>query len=166
MEALAVNIMGYEYIKITNDYVDEEFENKIKLLVPELPKSRRERNQILRWGSSSPYKDSIVSSEIPEVFDRFIDVIDFDSVTVNEYYPGQTIDWHIDQPLWLKSVYIISLLSDADLKFKKDNEVVSFHLPRYSLVEFSGDLRYKWKHSLTATSKRYSVVFRSSKKDV
>jgi len=158
--------MGYEYIKITNDYVDEEFENKIKLLVPELPKSRRERNQILRWGSSSPYKDSIVSSEIPEVFDRFIDVIDFDSVTVNEYYPGQTIDWHIDQPLWLKSVYIISLLSDADLKFKKDNEVVSFHLPRYSLVEFSGDLRYKWKHSLTATSKRYSVVFRSSKKDV
>jgi hypothetical protein len=158
------NYSNYDSIKITPNYVDEDFENAIISLVPVRPVNSKKRNQILRFGNSIPYGDNIVSKDIPEIFSGFHDDIDFDSITINEYYPGQTIDWHIDQPLWLKSVHIISLLSDAELKFKRDKEIISFFLPRYSLSEFSGDLRYKWEHSLTASSKRYSVVFRSSKK--
>ena len=158
------NYSNYDSIKITPNYVDEDFESNLISLVPNRKAISKQRNQILRFGNPVPYADNIISKEIPNIFERFHSDIDFDSVTINEYYPGQTINWHIDHPLWLKSVHIISLLSDAELKFKRDKEIISFFLPRYSLSEFSGDLRYKWEHSLTASSKRYSVVFRSSKK--
>lgn len=152
-------------IRIIENYVDSSFEEEVLKLVPKLPQITKDRNQILRWGNSVPYKDNIISEEIPKIFDRFRDDIVFDSVTINEYYPNQTIDWHIDRPAWLKSVHIISLLSDANLKFRKGTSNISYHIPRYSLTEFWGDLRYYWQHSLTAKEKRYSIVFRDSKKE-
>jgi len=152
------------FIKVVPNYVDADFEAQVIDLVPKKIAKSRDRNQIIRWGNSSPYPDNLLSSEVPEVFERFRSDIDFDSITLNEYYPGQSINWHIDQPLWLESVHIISLLSDAELKFKRMEELLTFELPRYSLTEFSGELRYKWMHSLTASKKRYSIVFRNSKR--
>lgn len=156
--------MEYKTIKITENYIDEDFENSLMDFIPNLPQRSKERNQILRWGNPSPYPDNIISNTIPDLFNRFNEDIDFDSVTVNEYYPGQTINWHIDFPLYLEKIFIISLLSDADLKFRNKSKTISYHLPRFSLVEFADDLRYKWEHSLTAPKKRYSIVFRKSKK--
>jgi alkylated DNA repair dioxygenase AlkB len=156
--------MEYNTIKITEDYVDKDFEDNLMNLIPNLPQISKERNQILRWGNPSPYPDNIVSKSIPDLFNRFKKDIDFDSVTVNEYYPGQRINWHIDFPIYLEKIFIISLLSDADLKFRNKGNIISYKLPRFSLVEFSDDLRYKWEHSLVAPEKRYSVVFRKSKK--
>ena len=163
LEAQVINTTP-EFIRIVPNYVDDEFEAQVSQLVPNVKASGRERNQVLRFGNTIPYADNIVSKEIPDIFDRFHSDIDFDSITINEYYPGQVINWHIDQPLWLESVYIISLLSDAELKFKRNDEFLTFDVPRYSLTEFSGELRYKWMHSLRASKKRYSVVFRNSKR--
>lgn len=153
-------------IEIICDYVDESFEKEVLKLIPKRKATGKSRNQILRWGNNRPYNDNIVSGVIPEVF-KFYDKSPFDSVTVNEYYPNQTIDWHVDHPLKLKEIAIISLLSDAEIKFRKKDGVIltthSFYLPRFSLCRFSDELRYDWEHSLTASKKRYSIVYRNSK---
>jgi len=165
LEVQESNNMEPQFIRVVPDYVDADFEAQVIDLVPKKIAKSRDRNQILRFGNPKPYADNIISKQVPEIFDRFHSDIDFDSVTINEYYPGQSINWHIDQPLWLESVHIISLLSDAQLKFKRNEEILTFEVPRYSLTEFSGELRFKWMHSLTADKKRYSVVFRNSKRE-
>lgn len=153
-------------IEIIPNYVDESFEQELLSIVPKKMQGGRMRNQVIRYGSSIPYPDRIVSSQIPEMFERFRDDIEFDSVTINEYMPGQEIWWHIDGLDGGPIIYVISLLSDADLLFKKDSEVLTFHVPRFSLTKFSDELRYEWKHYLKAENKRYSIVFRDSKKCV
>jgi len=154
-------------IEVVCDYVDEEFENEVLKLIPNRLATGKGRNQILRYGHNRPYNDNIISSKIPEVFDRFKDEFVYDSITINEYFPNQTINWHIDHPLELKEIVIISLLSDAEIKFKKrrGNKLITkgYYLPRFSLCKFSDELRYDWEHSLTASQKRYSIVFRNSK---
>ena len=155
-------------IEIIPNYVDEEFENEIINLIPERKASGGERNQILRWGANRPYNDHIVSGKIPDIFNQFKNQFEFDSVTINEYYSNQSIDWHIDHPLDLKEIIIISLLSDAELQFRKNKEKIGydklgFNIPRFSLTKFSEELRYDWQHYLKAKEKRYSIVFRNSK---
>jgi len=98
------------------------------------------------------------------LFDRFREDIEFDSVTINEYMPGQRIDWHIDNLMAGPVIYVVSLLSDANLDFRYGGTTESYLLPRYSLVKFGGDKRYKWEHSVIVKEKRYSIVFRNSKK--
>jgi hypothetical protein len=154
-------------IEVIEDYVDEYFENEVLKLIPNRLANGKGRNQILRYGHNRPYNDNIISSTIPDIFDRFKDTFVYDSITINEYYPNQTINWHVDHPLDLKEIIIISLLSPAEIKFRKregDKLITKvFYLPRYSLCKFSDELRYDWEHSLTASQKRYSIVFRNSK---
>lgn len=141
--------------------MDKHFEDEVLKLIPEKERRWDNRNQVLRFGSSIPYSDNIVSNEIPAIFNTITD-IEFDSVTINEYLEGQSIPYHIDREQAGETIYVISLLSDAVLKFKKGFEIRKHFMPRYSLVEFSGELRWKWRHSLTADSKRYSIVLRNS----
>ena len=89
--------MEVNKIIVKENYVDEAFENAILKMVPNKKPKVTTRNQILRWGSSVPYDNAIVSKKIPAIFDRFSNDIGFDSVTLNEYYEGQTIGWHIDE---------------------------------------------------------------------
>lgn len=156
--------MEVNKIIVKENYVDEAFENAILKMVPNKKPKVTTRNQILRWGSSVPYDNAIVSKKIPPIFDRFSNDIGFDSVTLNEYYEGQTIGWHIDKPESGEEIYIISLLSDSNLRFRLRDEEVSFFVPRFSLCIFSEDLRWKWEHSLTANERRLSIVFRNSLK--
>lgn len=155
-------------IEIIPNYVDESFESNVLELIPQRKAAGGARNQILRWGSNRPYNDHIVSNKIPDILLQFNNQFEFDSVTINEYYPNQYIDWHVDSPLDLKEIIIISLLSDAELQFRKNkekigHELLSFSVPRFSLTKFSEELRYDWQHFLKANKKRYSIVFRNSK---
>jgi hypothetical protein len=147
--------------RLEEEYVDKHFEDEVLKLIPEKERRWDNRNQVLRFGSSIPYADNIVSSEIPAIFKTITD-IEFDSVTINEYLEGQSIPYHIDREQGGETIHIISLLSDAVLKFKKGFEVRRHFMPRYSLVQFSGDLRWNWRHSLQAEHKRYSIVLRNS----
>lgn len=147
-------------IEIIENYVDDTYFNKISSLIPYKDKTNAHRNQILRWGSRIPYGDNIVSETIPEVFNEFKDKFDFNSVTINEYYPNQYIGWHYDKPFDNSPVIILSLLSDSILNFRKDNKIISFDIPKNSLTIFSDELKKDWEHSLTAKNKRYSIVFR------
>ena len=148
-------------LEVIENYVDKEFENKVLDLIPEKGARGKDRNQIIRYGARRPYGNFHVSSEIPKVF-RDIELL-YDSVTINEYKAGQRIDWHKDIPDGGNAIYIISLLSDGVLKFRKDGEIKEFLLPRYSLAVMSEDLRYTWEHYFEAQQPRVSVVLRQSK---
>lgn len=147
-------------IEIIENYVTDDFFNTISSLIPNKNKTSINRNQILRWGSNDPYPDNIVSDKIPDVFNQFKNKFDFNSVTINEYYPNQYIDWHIDKPNDNSPVIILSLLSDAILNFRKNDKILSFNIPKNSLTIFSNELKSDWEHSLKAKNKRYSIVFR------
>lgn len=150
-------------INIIENYVDDNFFSKLIELIPTKEKISVHRNQILRYGSNVPYDHNIISEEIPDIFLDFKKDFDFDSVTINEYYPNQYIDWHIDQPKYGQPIIILSLLSDAVLEFRKDKEKLSFNIPKNSLTTIKDELRNEWEHSLRATKKRYSIIFRNSK---
>lgn len=149
-------------LEIVENYVDKDFEDKVLALIPEKGAKGKDRNQILRYGANRPYGTHHVSRDVPEVFSR-VDV-PYDSVTINEYKEGQRIDWHKDARDGGNAIYIISLLSDGVLKFRKDGEIKEFLLPRYSLSIMSEDLRYTWEHYFEAQQPRVSVVFRLSRK--
>ena len=155
--------MAPNKITIEPKFVDEEFEKEVLNLIPAKGKVGMLRNQVLRYGADKPYHDKIVSEHIPEIFERFRNFFDFDSVTVNEYLRGQNIGWHIDSMEGGPEVVIVSLLSAARLDFRKNKEKISFNIPRYSLTRFSEEIRTDWEHNTTATERRISIVFRNSK---
>ncbi|CAO3667200.1 unnamed protein product [Rhizopus stolonifer] len=70
---------------------------------------------------------------------------------VNEYNSGQGIMPHVDAPaLFGPCILSLSLLSDCIMKFtREDEDDVDIVLPRRSLVILSGDVRYKYKHSIS-----------------
>ena len=148
-------------IQILDNFVNKDFEDEVIKLIPYKERIWDNRNQVLRFGSSIPYADNIISSEIPNIF-KTITEIDFDSVTINEYLAGQHIPFHIDREQSGEVINVISLLSDAEIKFKRGFEIIKYKVPRYSLTQFSGDLRWNWRHSVKAEEKRYSVVLRNS----
>lgn len=127
------------------------------------------RSSIKRYGSSSPYKNQIVSTTIPDYLDNISTRIANEgllqtkpnSVSINTYYPGNAIAPHIDSLESGPIISILSLLSDATMVFTQDKEMFSVIVPRRSLLQLKDSIRYNWQHSiLPVSSKRYSVVFR------
>lgn len=161
-------------IEIFENYISTELENEILNLVPDKPAIGTGRNQIIRYGSKEPYSKNVISDKIPEVFNYFRKY-DFDSVTINEYFENQSIPFHIDKVGGGPIIVVLNLLGGATIEFQKpvngiisgyrnkNLEHLSFWMPRLSLVVISDELRYDWSHSVTAGTKRYSVVFRNSK---
>ena len=155
--------MAPNKITIEPNFVDEEFEREVLNLVPTKSRNSILRNQVLRYGADKPYHDKIVSEKIPEIFEQFRNFFDFDSVTINEYFKGQHIGWHIDSMEGGVEVVIISLLSEAKLDFREGEKTLSFNIPRYSLTRFSEEIRTDWEHNTMAAERRISIVFRNSK---
>jgi alkylated DNA repair dioxygenase AlkB len=149
-------------VSIVNNYVDEAFEKEVLKLVPKIPRSKyKGRNQILRWGNKKPYHQYHRGNVIPEVFHRFQKDFPFTSAQINEYYPGQSLEYHIDDINAGDSVRIINLYSECDILFRKGSEHLTYTMPRYSLTTFSEEHRFEWEHAVRATQLRYSVVFRN-----
>jgi alkylated DNA repair dioxygenase AlkB len=149
-------------IEIINNFVSNKFEIDVLNLIPNKKNNTHHRNQILRYGSKVPYGPFHISDDIPKIFSD-LQGIDFDSVTINEYYAGQEVNWHIDHVQSGPKIYIISLISDGVLKFRKQSEHKEFLLPRFSLTVISKEMRYEWEHYFKAETSRVSVVFRNSK---
>ncbi len=155
-----------EKIEIIENYVDAEFEKKFLERFPLGQKRGKSRNRVRRYGSPIPYPGEILSKNIPEIFDIFKKDLIFDSVTINEYHKGQVIGWHVDDLKGGPNIYILALLSDANLGFRKKgdhSQKFSVRIPKNSLSILSGELRTDWEHYLEAEDVRYSVVFRNSK---
>ena len=76
-----------------------------------------------------------------------------DQVIINEYQPGQGISPHIDcVPCFEETIASLSLGSLCVMNFTHANtgEKTSRLLEPRSLLLFSGDARYHWKHGIAA----------------
>lgn len=132
-------------------------------------KSGMNRNSIKRYGSSGPYRGNLISTVIPDHFlfllDRLVEKarvpVKPNSVAVNEYLAGQMITPHIDSNSSGDVITVLSLMSDATMVFQNAGIKESVELPARSISQMSGEIRYKWQHSIKpVASKRYSIVFR------
>lgn len=159
------------------DFITPEEEQALlpKLIVPaNIPyKESNGRSTIQRYGDASAYANYVVSATIPEHFAllgaRLMAqnrVTYFpDSITVNEYQPGDLIPAHIDAPRAGRVITVLSLGSPATMVFALKGTATQYSVilqPR-SIAQMRGDLRYVWTHEiLPVTDTRYSVVFRCS----
>jgi len=76
-----------------------------------------------------------------------------DQVIINEFQPGQGIAPHIDcVPCFEETIASISLGSPCVMEFTHSDtgEKVNHLLEPHSLLIFSGDARYQWKHGIAA----------------
>ncbi len=152
-----------DYYKNTKEFITSDQEFDIRKLVPQNEKPTGGRNQILRYGARIPYSSDMVSATIPDVFLNLNLPFEFDSVTINEYYPGQRLDWHIDKPEGGKEINILNLVNSCPIYFKRGMKTFAINLEPRELFIFGGELRYKWQHMVNPDRYRISVVFRNSK---
>lgn len=154
---------------ITLDFISENQESDIVYMIEkdhrdiEFGKENGLRSGIYRYGERSKHPDRLVSEIIP-IYLKFDIGHPYNSVTINEYDQGDIIDWHIDKPKLGEIITILSLLSDSTLQFrekKNKSNVVNYILPRRSLFNLSGNLRYNFEHYLKAENKRYSIIYRN-----
>jgi len=86
---------------------------------------------------------------------------------VNEYHPGDQLQFHHDHRSTYKEVIFgISLLCDCFMTFKLNKKELRVEIPARSLYLMTGDSRIKWKHGLYAGTltgeRRVSLTFRTA----
>lgn len=150
-------------INLLKNFITEEQEKEILDIIPPFHNvNSNKRNRVLRYGSKKSYRDRHVSEKIPEVFEQYRKFFDFDSVTINEYFPGQSIDWHTDNLNSGDEIIVLSLLGKGIVKFRHLDEELKYEVPPRSLLIFDQEHRWNYEHRAEALEKRYSIVFRNS----
>uniref|UniRef100_H2Y735 Fe2OG dioxygenase domain-containing protein n=1 Tax=Ciona savignyi TaxID=51511 RepID=H2Y735_CIOSA len=73
-----------------------------------------------------------------------------DQLTINIYEPGDGIPPHIDNPHSFDPVLsTVSLGSHVVMNFSKDDQCIDVSVGPCTLLLFTGDSRYLWKHGIT-----------------
>jgi len=144
-------------LTLVKNYVSAQFETEIISYLDdqdwnETIKARRTQMYGYDYGFQS---HSI--KKAPKVEGPLLDVMnrlnrDYEAhliqVIVNEYGPRGSIGAHIDDLKFGDHVFGISLGSPGELRFTKDGDAFTVHIPPRSLYIMEGDLRYKWKHAV------------------
>lgn len=156
-------------IKLVSNYITSEEEALLLSRFRKTPIiSTMDRNNIVRYGSPLPYKARVIK-QIPQYFDFLLErlrtnnIIDSDSITINEYHPGQSIRWHIDSLSSGPAIIVLSLKGTAIMHLRPPNksDITSYILPPRSLLIMTENHRFQWEHSLAPLEEhRYSIVFR------
>lgn len=138
--------------------------------------SGKARNRVIRYGSKLPYVAPMQSRELPQWAEFLVSRLltkgfvseTPDHITINEYHPGQSIDWHIDSKTSGPVITVLSLLSDATMGLKDINsQEVQHPIPARSLLQMTDKERWEDRHCIyPVESLRFSIVFRKGTKDV
>jgi alkylated DNA repair dioxygenase AlkB len=167
-------VLPMDYLKMglvmIPDFITEDEEKAIMshIIKAKATKSKS-RNTIKRFGSSLPYKSNMASKVIPpfldaiasKLYDQNLLTAKPDSVTINEYFPGQGIAPHIDSKSSGDIITILSLLGSAKMDFVKGDKKFSIDYPARCLLQMKDEIRYSWMHSILKVNEiRYSLVFR------
>ena len=120
---------------------------------------------IYRYGSTAAYNGGEHLGEIPQLFKDTFTTFTYNSVTIRTYYPGQGIDYHIDNDKAGQLIRIYSMLSEATMNLRlpkaKTAEMQIVLYPN-SILSLSGDARWQYEHQiLPVKEKRVSIVFRN-----
>lgn len=126
---------------------------------------------LIRYGNSVYGNDKL--DPIPEylldlcnklINRKVLDALPED-VTINTYYPGDSIPAHIDKIEAGPVITILSLLSEATLILTYGSKKEKIVLPSRSVIQLKGIYRTHWKHSIEKLKqKRISIVFRQAGK--
>jgi len=126
---------------------------------------------LIRYGNSVYGNDKL--DPIPEylldlsnklINRKVLDALPKD-ITINTYYPGDSIPAHIDKIEAGPVITILSLLSDATLILTYGSKKEKILLPSRSVIQLKGVYRTHWKHSIEKLKdKRISIVFRQTGK--
>jgi alkylated DNA repair dioxygenase AlkB len=168
-------ITGYEHLGLTL-YADFITAGEEATLLDKLNNTQRKKNiqtggrsSIQRFGSALPYNSFMQAKYIPDYLEDYSQrLLDEkllntrpDSVSINEYEKGQTIQPHVDSKNSGPIITVLSLESAATMRFNYERETFDVELPPRCLVQMRDDIREKWLHSiLPVPGHRYSVVFR------
>jgi alkylated DNA repair dioxygenase AlkB len=166
-----MNILYDKGLVLCTEFLDISEELEIESHIPKTPKiNQNTRNSIKRYGSNVPYKNQIESTTIPQyleslstkIVERGLLLSKPNSISINEYLPGNSIAPHIDSLESGQIITIISLLSDAIMVFSKNDEQYKITIPSRSIMQLKDEIRFEWKHSIEPVKlKRYSIVFRN-----
>ncbi len=159
-------------LSLYSDFISVEEEIEILKYLAKPPSTKsKSRNSIQRFGSSKPYKSSMVSDKLPAHFNFILDRLEEkalvpkrpDSITANQYMAGQVITPHIDSANSGPVITILSLMSDATMVFHHKKEKYDILLKARSLVQLRDEIRNVWNHSIEPVKEqRFSIVFRCS----
>jgi len=126
---------------------------------------------LIRYGNSVYGNDKL--DPIPEylldlsnklINRKVLDALPKD-ITINTYYPGDSIPAHIDKIEAGPVITILSLLSAATLILTYGSKKEKILLPSRSVIQLKGVYRTHWKHSIEKLKdKRISIVFRQTGK--
>lgn len=116
------------------------------------------------------------ASEIPSIFSELINDDYYDQLIINRYLPGQGIACHIDSKNQFgNKILCISLGSDIEMEFAKNNDIHKFLIKKNSMYIMSDEVRYEYTHHIRHRKKdiinsipkprgiRYSLTFRKKK---
>jgi len=133
--------------------------------------TRSNSRTLLRYGNSVYGNDKLdpIPEYLLELINKLIDKKVLDSfpedVTINTYYPGDSIPAHIDKIDAGPVITILSLLSEAKLTLTYGLKKQIILLPSRSIIQLKGVYRTHWKHSIEKLKeKRISIVFRQTGK--
>lgn len=161
---------GFEVVE---DFVTPDEELAILAEIPRPPwaKGQKERNSILRFGEKRIYTNNHISPTIPPtlslVAERLPSLGHLPAVprcvTVNQYFPGQIIKPHYDDPACGPVITVLSLLAPATMRFYRDGfSSRAFTLQPRGISFMRGESRLLWQHGVDPVeAERYSVVFRA-----
>lgn len=155
-------------LSLRSEYLVPEQE---EVLISELDQLEWEpltNRRIMHFGYNFIYGANNVHSEQlgPEIPDWLVPVIEqlhidfgvkFDQVTVNEYSPGNSIPPHTDSHSPFEELLVsISLLSGISMNFRSEHTEYNLYLPARSVLCFTGQARYTWKHSIS--QRKYDIL--------
>ncbi len=136
---------------------------QIELLLKDLPVTgTNERSRIARFGWDYTPENKWLGDAPTWVYIPGVPKA-FESVTVNEFPPGNGIGAHIDSKEFDEPILVLSLNDDCTMSFVCPmDEEISVFVPRRTLLTLKGDVRNKWTHAISGDHEdtRFSIVFR------
>lgn len=143
------------------DAVTEDFEKDIVMWLDAQTWSNKLKRRTQHYGLEYDYDRRTTTSNAPPITGPIREIVEnlkvlgfpeFTQCIVNEYTRDQGISPHIDKDIFGNIIISLSLLAPAEMVFtRSDHEKMTLVLPPRSLLRFSGDLRYKWKHEIKET---------------
>lgn len=136
------------------------------------------RRQVQQYGTHYDYTTKSLgeTTPIPKILVDLAKTLNLprpENIIINKYEPGEGISSHTDSNAFGDTIASLSLLTIIPMDLESGNNYHTIWLEPNSLLKFTGQARYHWKHGITARksdiynkkkvnrSTRISITFRT-----